>query len=99
MKKGDTVKIITGKDAGKSGKVLRIDKKTHRVAVEGVNMYKKHARGKRQGEKGEVVTITRPLDISNVLVVCSSCNKAVREAHKINEGKKVRYCRKCGATL
>lgn len=99
MKKGDTVKIITGKDAGKSGKVLHVDKKTGRVAVEGVNMYKKHTRAKRQGEKGEVVTVTRPLDISNMLVVCSSCNKAVREAYRVDDEKKIRYCRKCGAVM
>ncbi len=99
MKKGDIVKIITGKDSGKTGKVIKIDGKTGKVTVEGVNMYKKHSRPKREGEKGEVVTITRPFDASNALPVCGSCNKAVRESYRREKGAKIRYCRKCGSTF
>ncbi len=99
MKKGDIVKIITGKNRGKTGKVISVDKKTDRISVEGVNVYKKHSRPKRQGEKGEVVNVVRPFDISNAMVVCSSCNKPVREAHKIEKKVNIRYCRKCGAQM
>lgn len=99
MKKGDIVKIVTGKDKGKTGKIIRVDKKLGKIAVEGMNMYKKHSRPKREGEKGEVVTVTRAFDISNAMIVCNSCNKPVREAYKRDEGKSTRYCRKCNTTL
>ncbi|KKU15877.1 50S ribosomal protein L24 [Candidatus Jorgensenbacteria bacterium RIFCSPLOWO2_02_FULL_45_12] len=99
MKKGDTVKIISGKDRGKTGKILRFDTRAGKITVEGVNVYKKHSKPKRQGEKGEVVSIIRPFDVSNAMVVCSSCNRAVREQYRIEDGKKTRCCRKCGAAI
>ncbi len=100
IKKGDTIKIISGKDSGKTGKVIRVDYKTGKITVEGVNVYKKHVRAKRQGEKGEVVSVTRPLPGSNALLVCPSCGKAVRVGMKSEEGtKKSRFCRKCKATI
>lgn len=100
IKKGDTVKIISGKDRGKTAKVIHVHTKTEKITVEGINVYKKHVRPKRQGEKGEVVSVTRPLVASNVLVVCPSCGKAIRVGFKAEGGvKKVRYCRKCNATF
>lgn len=100
IKKGDTVKIISGKNQGKTGKVLRVDSKIGKITVEGINVYKKHVRPKRQGEKGEVVSVTRPLPLSNAMVVCPSCGKPIRVGFKA-EGdiKKMRYCRKCHATF
>jgi large subunit ribosomal protein L24 len=67
IKKGDTVAIITGKDAGKSGKVLKVFPKANRVLVEGVNVFKKHKRPTKQGEKGQVVNISRSIHRSNVV--------------------------------
>ena len=67
IKKGDTVQVTTGKDAGKSGKVLKVFPKENRVLVEGVNMYKKHQKPKKQGEKGQLVSITRSIHRSNVV--------------------------------
>lgn len=66
IKKGDTVTVITGKDTGKSGKVLKVFPMLNKVLVEGVNMYKKHRRPKKQGEKGQIVSIARPIHRSNV---------------------------------
>jgi len=66
VKKGDMVAVIAGKNRGKSGKILRVIPKKNRVIVEGLNLYKKHIRPKRQGEKGEVIQLARPLHISNV---------------------------------
>lgn len=66
LKKGITVKVIAGKDKGKSGKVLRLDKARDRVLVEGINMYKKNKRPKKQGEKGEIISIPVPIHISNL---------------------------------
>lgn len=97
--KGDTVKIISGKDRGKTGKVLEVFPKMNRVAVEGINMYKKHARPKKQGEKGEIVNLIRPLHASNVQVLCSGCKKSSRVGHRIEGEKKVRFCKHCNASL
>lgn len=97
IKKGDLVKILSGKDKGKTGKVIRVDKVNNRISVDGVNVYKKHARPKRQGEKGEVVLVTRPFNISNASLVCSSCGKNVRAAFRFENKRKTRYCKKCNA--
>lgn len=97
--KGDTVKIIVGKDRGKTGKITRVLPDENRVVVEGVNVYKKHQRPKRQGEKGEIVNVTRPLNASNVMLYCTSCKQASRVGHRMEGSKKVRYCKNCEAVL
>ncbi len=99
IKKGDMVKVLAGKNRGKSGKVLHADLKTGRASVEGVNMYKKHVKAKRQGEKGEVVELLRPMDASNLMLVCPSCHKASRVGHHVNGKIKTRFCKKCQATI
>ena len=99
IKKGDTIKVLVGKDRGKTGKVIRIDNKENRLSVEGLNLFKKHVRPKKQGEKGETVQLSRPMHISNVMLVCSSCHKATRIGF-LTEGKiKSRYCKKCQAII
>ncbi|MBI4119530.1 MAG: 50S ribosomal protein L24 [Parcubacteria group bacterium] len=99
IKKNDTVKIIAGKDRGKIGKVMDVDSKRLRVTVEGLNLYKKHVRPRRQGEKGQVIQIPRPLHASNVMLACSSCGRAVRAGFRIENGQKSRFCKKCKATI
>jgi len=95
IKKGDNVKVTAGKDKGTKGKVIRVIPEKGRVAVEGINLYKKHVRPKKQGEKGEIVDVARPIDISNVSIICPSCSKQTR-IRKEREGKDViRYCKKC----
>jgi len=93
--KGDTVEITVGKDSGKTGKVLKIDSKKNKIVVEGLNLAKKHRRPKRQGEKGEIVTVARPLDASKVMLICSNCKKITRVGYEFIGGKKTRYCKKC----
>jgi large subunit ribosomal protein L24 len=99
IKKGDTVKILAGKDRGKSGKVSHVDTKTGKVTVEGCNTGKRHMRPKRQGEKGEIVTISKPIDISNVAIVCGNCKKTTRIGFRVDGKSKVRVCAKCDAAL
>ena len=99
IKKGDNVKVLVGKDRGKTGKVLAVFGKDARVSVEGVNLYKKHVRPKRQGEKGEVVTLTRPVHNSNVILVCPSCSRNTRIGYRIQGEEKSRYCKKCNTTI
>ncbi|MEK7512772.1 MAG: 50S ribosomal protein L24 [Patescibacteria group bacterium] len=99
IKKGDTVKIIAGKDRGKTGKVQHIDRDGDRISVEGLNLFKKHVRPRRQGEKGEVVQVVRPMRISNVMLVCPSCVKPTRVGARFENDRKVRVCKKCNATF
>ncbi len=99
IKKGDTVKIISGKDKGKSAKVILVLPKDDKIVVEGVNMRKKHTKPKKQGQKGQVVQIAMPIHASNAMVVCSGCGKTTRISSKTIGTKKVRVCKKCGAEL
>jgi large subunit ribosomal protein L24 len=95
LKKGDTVLVISGKDRGKTGKVLRSFPKDTKISVEEVNFRQRHLRPKKQGEKGQIVKIPAPLDVSNVKFICPKCGKAVRLGYKIENGKKFRICKKC----
>lgn len=99
LKKGDKIKVLSGKDRGKSGKILAILNKESKVLLDGLNVYKKHKRGRRQGEKGEVVLVPRPLAASKVVLICPSCNRAARSGFRFEGDKKVRFCRKCQAVI
>jgi large subunit ribosomal protein L24 len=99
IKKGDTVLVICGKYRGKTGKVLKVLPKEGKILVEGVNIVKKHQRPKREGEKGQIVELPAPIDISNVKLICPNCKKATRVEYKISKGKKSRVCKKCGQEI
>lgn len=99
VKKGDNVVVIAGKDKGKTGKISLVLPTKNRVTVEGVNIVSKHTKPRSAQEKGGIVKRPAAIDASNVQVICASCNKATRIAHSIVDGKKVRICKKCGATL
>jgi len=99
IKKGDTVLIILGKDRGRKSKVLRAFPKELKILVEGINLKKKHVRPKREGEKGQIVQIPAPIQISNVKVICPKCGKATRVGYKITENRKSRICKKCGKEI
>lgn len=97
--KGDTVKIISGKDRGKTGTIFRVLTDRNKVMIDGLNVVKKHSKPRRQGEKGQVVEVPRPLAASNVMIVCSSCKEPTRVGSRIDGAKKVRYCKKCEAKI
>ncbi len=99
IKKNDTVLILTGKDAGKTGKVAEAFPADNKVKVEGVNIQKKSRKARNTKETSAIVEQIGAIDASNALVVCPACSKATRVAYKIVDGKKVRVCRKCGAGL
>ena len=99
VKKNDTVLVITGKDAGKTAKVLAAMPKANKVVVEGINMQKKSKKARSAQEVSQIVDQAGPIDASNVLVVCPACEKATRVAYKVEGDKKVRVCKKCGAIL
>jgi len=86
IKKGDQVLIISGKDRGRKGKVIKSFPKKGKVSVEGINMIKKHVRPKKSGEKGQIIGILAPIHISNVKILCPKCKKASRIGYRMKEG-------------
>ena len=99
VKKGDTVVVLSGKDKGKQGKVLEVSPKEKKVIVEGRNLVTKHVKPRRQGEVGGRVQAESPIYACKVMPVCPKCNKPTRIGHKIEDGKKTRVCKHCGAEL
>jgi large subunit ribosomal protein L24 len=95
IRKGDTILILSGKDRGKKGKVMKVFPETNKIIAENMNLVKKHVRPKKQGEKGQVVAIAKPFDVSKVKLVCPKCGQAARIGYKIMESGKFRICKKC----
>jgi large subunit ribosomal protein L24 len=105
IKKEDTVKVISGRDRGKTGRVLAVNRETGRLLVEHVMMIKRHTRPNPAKQiKGGIAERESPIQVSNVMIVCPGCNKAVRIAHHVDrvaggKSRRTRVCRKCGQTL
>jgi large subunit ribosomal protein L24 len=99
IKRGDTVKILYGKDAGKTGMILAVNPKSDMIVVDGVNMYKRSIKGDGQKRKSEIINIVKPVPVSKVMVVCPSCGKPTRVGIKRTDGKYERACKKCGKSL
>ena len=98
IKKGDTVKVLSGNDKGKIGEVLEVIPKTEKILVKGVNIRKKHVKPRRQGEEGGIISSEFPIHSSKVNVVCPKCNKATRIGFEMDKENKIRVCKKCGTT-
>lgn len=99
VKTGDNVVVITGKDAGKKGKVLRTYPSKNRIVVQGVNMVKRHQKARKAQEKSSIIEKEGTIDVSNVMVVCPVCGKPTRVKHTLGEdGRSARVC-KCGSAL
>ncbi len=98
IKKGDTVKVIAGKERGKTGKVLRVDPARSRVVVERLNMVKRHRRPSPQNPQG-VLEREAPMHVSNVMYYCSRCSEGVRLGIKRVDGGRLRYCKQCGTEV
>lgn len=100
IKKDDKVKIIAGKDNGKIGKVLKVDRKENRVIVESVNIVKRHVKPNAQNRQGGIIDKEAPIHLSNVMLMCNHCMSAVRPKMRIlDDGKKVRMCGKCNELI
>jgi large subunit ribosomal protein L24 len=98
IRKGDTVEVITGKDLSQRGQVLRVYPEDDRVVVERVNIVKKHQKPRQVGRQQQagIIEFEAPVQLSNVMLVCTQCNNPTRVGFRINEeGKKVRVCKKC----
>jgi large subunit ribosomal protein L24 len=103
IKKGDKVKMLSGKDKGKTGKVLQILKTEKRASIEGLNILIKHLRPRREGEKGQRVEFPALVDTSKLILICPKCQKETRVAYKVVKtetgNKKYRQCKKCQETI
>jgi large subunit ribosomal protein L24 len=105
IKREDTVKVIAGRDKGREGRVLSVNRETGRVLVEHVGMVKRHTRPNPQKQiKGGIAERESPVAVSNLMIVCPGCHKAVRIAHHVDvvaggKTRRTRICRKCGQTL
>jgi large subunit ribosomal protein L24 len=101
IRKGDTVRVMSGKSAGKSGRVLSVNPRKNTVIVEHAHLIKRHTRpNPSKNIKGGIVEREAPINVSNVLIVCSSCGKHARIGHHVlADGSKVRVCKRCGTTL
>ncbi|MDP2649578.1 MAG: 50S ribosomal protein L24 [bacterium] len=95
FRKGDEVKVVVGKDKGKTGKIEKIFPKLGKVLVSGVNQFKRHLKAKSQTQKSEIITITKPLTVSNLALVCPKCHLTTRVGFLLEENKKNRICKKC----
>eukprot|EP01155_Anaeramoeba_flamelloides_P018051 Anaeramoba_flamelloidesa569005_29.p12 GENE.a569005_29~~a569005_29.p12 ORF type:complete len:107 (+),score=12.90 a569005_29:3182-3502(+) len=100
IKKDDKVKVLTGKDKGKIGKVLKVVKKTNRIVVENINMVKVHQRPSQENPQGGIVEKAMSMDVSNLMLMCNSCVKPTRIGIKqLEDGKRVRVCKKCNQQI
>ncbi|PIE59239.1 MAG: 50S ribosomal protein L24 [Desulfobulbus propionicus] len=100
LRVNDQVEVIAGKDKGRVGKVLRIERERNRVVVERINMIKKHQKATDATQSGQIIEREASIHLSNVMVVCPECTETVRTGKKfLTDGTKVRVCKQCGATL
>jgi len=95
LKKGDNIKVIRGKDKGKTGKIDQVLPKLKKVLVANVNLYKRHLKARSQSQPSEIITLTKPLPEANVVLICPKCNKETRVGYKIEKNIKSRICKKC----
>ncbi|MBE3063804.1 MAG: 50S ribosomal protein L24 [Spirochaetes bacterium] len=98
LRKNDVVKVISGREKGKTGRILRIDREKMRALVEGLNMVKKAVKQRKQNEKGGITSIEAPLSVSKLMIVCKKCGPT-RIGYKVDGETKKRVCRTCGGEL
>jgi large subunit ribosomal protein L24 len=99
IKKNDTVKVISGRERGKTGRVYRVMAGEGKVLVEKLNLIKRHTRPSQDNRQGGIIEKEAPINISNVMLICGKCNKPTRVGHSFEGDKKVRVCKKCGSPM
>ncbi len=99
LKKGDQVRIMSGKDRGKTGTVLIAFPTDEKIIVDNLNLFKKRSKPKKQGESGQIVQVARPMPASKVMIVCGNCKNPTRIGYRTESGSKIRFCKKCKANL
>ena len=100
IRASDTVVILSGRDKGKEGRIMKVNPRDGKLIVEGINMAKRHQKPRKKGDPGGIIKKETPIYASKVMRVCPKCEKPTRGAHKIkDDGTKVRVCKKCGAEI
>lgn len=99
LKKGDKIRIISGKDKGREGIIEKVYALQQKVLVLGVNLYKKHMKKNEKMPQGGVVEVPRPLFVANIMLICQKCGKTTRVGYKVTKGKKYRVCKQCKSQL
>ena len=100
LKVNDQVEVITGKDKGRVGKIIKVFKKSDKALVERINMIKRHTKARAAGQEGQIVDKEAPIHVSNLMLVCPKCTNTVRVARKtLDDGTKVRICKKCSESV
>ena len=99
IKKGDKVKIMAGRDVGKTGVVEKVFSKAGKVIIPGINQYKKHVKKNDKMPQGGIVDVPRSIDVSKIMLVCPKCQKTTRVGYKLEKNKKIRICRKCESKI
>jgi len=100
IKRGDNIIVISGKDRGKQGKVIKVLPNNEKIIVENINLKKKHQRPKTGGQKGEKIEVPRPVPSSTVALICKNCGKPTRIGFRtLPDGKKIRICKKCNQEI
>ena len=100
MKLNDKVEVIAGKDKGRVGKITKVYPKLNKAKVEKINMVKRHTKPNAQNQQGGIIEMEAPIDISNLMLICAKCTKTVRIKKQIlDDGTKVRVCKKCGESI
>ena len=98
-KTGDTVVMLSGRDKGQKGKILQVSPKEGKVIVEGINVVSKHVKPRKMGEEGGIIKAEAPVYACKVAIFCEKCKKPVRTGVKVEDGKKIRVCKKCGEEI
>lgn len=93
--KGDLVKVVRGKDLGKTGKIEKVFSKVNKVLIAGVNQYKRHLKARSQRQPSEIITIIKPIPVGNLILICPKCKLATRVGFSYEDDKKSRICKKC----
>ncbi|HKJ14855.1 MAG: 50S ribosomal protein L24 [Desulfobulbaceae bacterium] len=100
LKVNDQVEVLTGKDKGRVGKIIKVYRKSDKALVERINMIKRHTKARAAGQEGQIVEKEAPIHVSNLMLVCPKCTNTVRVAKKtLDDGSKVRICKKCSENV
>jgi large subunit ribosomal protein L24 len=99
IKKGDTVIVTSGKDKDRQGKVEKVYRKSEKVLIQGINLYKRHIKKNEKMPQGGIISVPRPLSVAKVMLICPVCKKPTRIGYQIEKNKKIRICRKCQSKI
>jgi len=99
IKKGDKIRVMAGKDKGREGKVEKVYKKSNKILIPNINVYKRHVKKNDKMPQGGIVDVPRPLDVAKIMLICPKCGKTARIGFRVEKNKKFRVCKKCESKI